>query len=661
MHCKKLHLLLFSILLPFLFSFCSKDKILTEEEDIWLHQNNEIVIALFPYYPPYQFIDGDNKIAGIFIDYLELIEKKIDFKFKRVYYQEWPKLMEDVRNGKVDIVLQIQATKNRQEYLNFYAELFESKHVITVRKDAQYKTNNIKNFKDKIITVPKDYAIFENLKRKYPDHTFVEDKNDLTCLQKLNSGIYDAYIGPQAVVNYIIKTKNLDHLEISAETSFVYKTGVSVNKKNSVLNGIIQKSIENISEREKQNIIENWLYNETKPFYKDPSFLLSFLAILIIILSIFLGLNFYLGFIVKQRTKQLRIAKDTAEKGDRLKTAFIKNVSQEIQIPMSGIIDFSKRLGTPSVTSTEKQKYTDIIIASGKQLINSIDNILEISQLQTQQVALNPQKTDLFQVFETSYSIFAIEANKKGITLLLNNNLKHNERFANIDKSKLTKIINGIVENSIKFTKKGAILISCMIQKSSLIITVRDSGFGIDEKDQKDIFKSFSTSQNKLKKQYEGLGLGLAITKENVDLMKGKLSFSSIPNEGSTFRIELPYVPVTSEESNNEESTNNTVPKQYNALIAEDGEINFLFLKTILTKIKEYDFIIHRAKNGKEAVQSCTENKEIDLVFMDIKMPLMNGYDATRKIKKIRPELPIIAQTAYSTKGDIKKSVRCRL
>ncbi|MBQ4822758.1 transporter substrate-binding domain-containing protein [Aquimarina sp. MMG016] len=647
--------LLSIILLTPLIISCKKDSVLKDSELEWLKKNHTITIAIFPYYPPYQFIDNYKSIEGVYIEYIDLIEKKIGHKFKKRYYADWPELMEDVRAHKIDIVMQIQSTPDRNSYLNFYAELFESQHVIAIRKDETY--HSINDLSTKNIAVPEDYAIFENLKRKYPNFNFIEDKNDLTCLQKLNSGQYDAYIGPKAVVNYLIRTKNLSNLKIASETKLSYKPGIAVDKNNKTLNNIILKAVNGISESEKQKILDNWLFVKTKPFYRKTNFWIYFIIPILSVLFIVLSVTFYLRHKVEHRTKELRLAKELAEKDHKLKSAFINNVSYEIRTPMNGIMGFSSLLNDTEITKKERKKYTDLIVNSCRQLIKSVDNILEISKLRTGQVELHPEKTDLHEVMNTVFSIFEIKAKEKDISLILNNNIKKDQRFILIDQAKLIKVINSLVENALKYTEKGAILISCTAQ-NTLIISVRDSGKGIKFRDQKTIFKSLSQSTKQISEKYGGLGLGLTIAKENTQLMGGEISFSSIPNKGTTFRISLPYYPTDSNISESEESETilNPEARHYEILIAEDGEVNFLFLKTILLKMPEYDFNIHRAKNGMEAVDFCTNTNKIDLVFMDIKMPEMNGYDATKRIKVINGQLPVIAQTAYSTKEDIQNA-----
>ena len=640
-----------------LFFSCTKKKILTATETDWLKQNDSIIVALCPYYPPYQFINDNNSIEGIFIEYLSLIENKINHKFKRKYYSEWPKLMKDAKNNKIDIIIEIESTPSRDTYLNFYSQLFESKHVIVTRKDNT-TNKKITDFNNQQITIPQDFAILELLKKEHPNIIFKENKNDLACLKNLNSGKYDAYIGPKAIANHLINSKKLNNLKISSETDIPYKPLIAVDKKNNALNSIIEKAVLAISDSENKNILENWLYTETKPFYKKPSFLVPFIGFILSVLLFILGINFYLGYVVKQKTKSLKIAKDDAEKDNELKSAFLQNISHEIRTPMNGIIGFSKFLNKEKVSNPEKIKYSEIIVNSSKQLMNSMNNILEISELQTKSVTLNPERTDLHELFNSIFSAYETKAKEKGIVLLLNNSITDPHRFIIIDKSRLYKIIKGLVENAIKFTKKGAILISCAIHKSSLTVTVRDSGIGIKTEDQELIFKSFSQSENQISKKYGGLGIGLTLAKENTSLMKGKLSFSSIQNKGSTFRLEIPFAAFASKNHENTFSvTSNKVrSKPYTILIAEDGDVNFLVLKTILQKIENYDLIVHRANNGKEAISFCKQNETIDLVFMDIKMPEMNGYDATKWIKKSYPNLPVVAQTAYTNDEDIQNA-----
>ncbi len=655
---KKLpHFLL--IISLFILSSCSEKQILSDQETKWLQGQDTIKVAIYPFHPPYQIINKRGNVDGIFTEYLELIERKIGYTFHENIYETWPALMDDVRKEKVDIIVEMNPTKKRKSYLNFYAQLFESPHVIVVRKNASYGSK-IADFYDKTIILPKDYAILETLLDRHPKLKFVTGKDDLACLQKLNSGEYDAYIGPKAVVHYMIRTKNLNNLRIIGETDFQYNSGIAVYKKNKELNKIIEKANKSITRSEKQAILDNWIFNVVTPFYQKTTFWVVFSIATIVFLLLILLINRYLKFKIKERTEELQVAKENAENSNRLKTNFINNISHEIRTPMNGIMGFSEFLNDSNLTTEQRKEYTDIIINSSKQLMSIIDDIMEISKLKSKQFKLQEEETNINELLQKLILGFEALAQKKSITLYQENKISNDQSLVLIDKLKVEKILTKLIDNAIKFTSQGSVKIDSKIKNNSLIIVINDTGIGIKPDDQEIIFNSFSQSEKEIARTYDGLGLGLTIAKENADLMGGQILFTSTLDHGSSFSLILPYRPIiqTNKKNMKKDSLESLEkPFKHVILIAEDGEVNFLFLKTILQKMEDYKFVIHRAENGKKAVDICEENQNIDLVLMDIKMPIMDGYMATKKIKKLRPSLPVIAQTAYSTAEDIERAL----
>ncbi len=657
---KTLRLTFIITILSIWFFSCSKPSSpLTQEEKEWLRNNDSISVAFFPYYAPYQFINDNNQIDGILIDYINLIEEKIDHKFEKRLYVNWERLLNDAKNNEVDIVSEIQQTSERDTYLNFYAQLFKSSHTIVIRKDNDFGSK-IENYYDKTVTVPKDYAIHEILEQKEKGLRIVTEIDDLTCLKQVSNGTYDAYIGPKAVSNYLIKTENLDNLKIVAETKYNYAPSIAVQKNNSVLNQIIAKIDNSISDKEKKVIFDNWLYHEIVPFYKQANFWILLSVIILLFLIAILLLNKYLKYLIKRKTKELKIAKENAEESNKLKTAFIHNISHEVRTPMNGIIGFSELLNDPEITPDKQKEYSKIIIDSSNQLITIIDDIIEISRLQTNQVKLHLEEVNFNELLQLLFSKFQSKAILKNIAIHLDNKLTDEEGTILMDRSKLNKILSNLIDNAIKFTKKGIVEISTQIKDDFLVISIRDTGIGIKSEDQEIIFRNFSQSEKEVTKSYDGLGLGLSIAQKNAQLIKGAISFTSTLNKGSNFILTVPYHPIFDPNKDtaivaSENSKQNPI-KQV-VLIVEDGDINFLFLKTVLLKMTGYKFVIHRAENGKQAVDICEDNENIDLILMDIRMPVMDGYTATKRIKKIRPKLPIIAQTAYSTEEDIQKAL----
>ncbi len=655
---RKLSRFLPAIVVLILFLSCSKEKVLSNAEQEWLLQQDSITAAIYPYHPPYQLINNQGNVDGIFTEYLERIEQKIDYTFKKKYYSTWPKLMDAVEKEEVDIIIEMNPTDGRKSYLNFYAQLFESPHAIVTRKDVSDGTK-ISDFRHKTIVLPEDYAIYEILKQKYPKQKFVIEKDELTCLQKLNSGEYDAYVGPKAVVHYLIRTKNLNNLKIAGETNFIYNSGIAVFKKNKRLSEIISKATRNISRKEEQDILDNWLFEIVTPFYQKTTFWIIFSAISIGLLLTILSISKYLKYKIRQKTKELRSAKENAEESDRLKTNFIRNISHEIRTPMNGIVNFSESLNDYNLTENKRREYTQVIINSGNQLISTIEDILEIAKLQSKQVEVHIEKTNLTLLINTLLSMFEFRAKEKNITLYFENELPGDYNLILIDKAKLNTVLSNIIDNAIQHTKAGYVKISCKIEKQSIVISIEDTGVGIQSDAKKNIIKYFSQLEKETFKNHGSYGLGLTLVKENTAVIGGKVQLVSEEEKGTTFTIILPQNAIQSNivrTSLNYMKQPSKLEKQI-ILIAEDGEINFLFLKTVLIKMQGYDFIIHRAKDGKEALDLCKNDNSIDLVLMDIKMPIMDGYDATKSIKKIRPKLPVIAQTAYSTEEDIKRAL----
>jgi signal transduction histidine kinase/CheY-like chemotaxis protein len=638
---------------------CSKAKDLSIQEKEYLQNNDSIKVALYPYYPPYQFINGQGKMDGIYVDFLELIEKKIDYKFKEVYYNDWSQLIKDIRNNKVDIILEIQKSNERENFLTFYQPLFESKNALVQKKGTKL-FKNLDDLGNKKIVLPENYYTIEVLKKKYPKLNIFNAKDDFECLKKVSEGQYEATIIPKTIVRYLINNNAcLNQLTIATDIDLIYKPGIAVNKKNVLLNSIMNKAYRNITQEEKNNILDNWLFNVVTPIYSKPNFWILISSCVVCLLIIIVLLNRFLNYRIHLKTEELRIAKEKAEESDRLKTNFIQNISHEIRTPMNGIIGFSELLMNGNLTAEEQKEYAKIISNNSKDLIVSIDNILEIAKLHTEIISIRPEEIDLDVLFQNINKKYNQKASEKNIRLIIEKMIDEKNTLILIDKPKLFKILINLVDNAIKFTDQGSVIIKYEIVGDNVIITIKDSGIGIKTKDQGNIFNSFSQSEKEISKNYGGLGLGLSIAKKNADLIGGTITFITKENQGSTFTLKIPFIPVIKKidaKSGNEEVKNEKPEKQI-ILIAEDGDVNFLFLKTILTKMPGFDFLIHRAENGKKAVEICQGNDKIDLVLMDIKMPIMDGYEATKLIKKLRPNLPVVAQTAYSTEDDIQKAI----
>ena len=348
--------------------------------------------------------------------------------------------------------------------------------------------------------------------------------------------------------------------------------------------------------------------------------------------------------------------KEKAEESKKLSNDFISNLSHEIRTPMNGVLGFTKFLSDPNLTDIKRKHYVSIIQNSGKQLMRTMDDLLEFSKLGTKQVKTNKKEVCLNDFLLEMFTVFDVKAKENKIPLYLRKGLSDQKSTILTDENKLNNVLGNLLENAFKFTKSGFIEFGYKKIGSNLEIYVKDTGIGIKKEHQKSIFERFSKEEKESSKNVNGLGLGLWIAKENTELLNGTITLKSKKGEGSAFFVTISYLPI--HENLVKNSTDSSKEKDRETshkckiLIAEDEEINFLFLEILLKEEIDLECTIVHAKNGEEAVEICKKTPDIDFVLMDLKMPVLDGFEALKLIKAFRPDLPIVAQTAFSSTED---------
>jgi PAS domain S-box-containing protein len=361
----------------------------------------------------------------------------------------------------------------------------------------------------------------------------------------------------------------------------------------------------------------------------------------------------------KKIVDELIIAKEKAEESDRLKSAFLANISHEIRTPMNGILGFSELLKEPSITGVEQRKYLEIIEKSGNRMLNIINNIVDISKIEAGSVELTISETNINDQIEYAYTFFKPEADKKGIQLIKNSSFTKQEAILNLDREKLYSILLNLIKNAIKYTDNGVIEIGYKLinsnENSYIEFYVSDTGIGISANEQEVIFKRFFQVDISDRNIRQGAGLGLSISKAFVELMGGKIRVESRVGKGSIFYFTVPYSHTNRSSKQETQHIGNSdyrIPNKLKILIAEDDEISKTLLTFLLKPIASELLIV---QNGLEAVEFYKKNRDIDIIFMDIQMPIMDGFEATRQIRLLNKNVKIIAQTAFALSGDEEK------
>jgi hypothetical protein len=360
----------------------------------------------------------------------------------------------------------------------------------------------------------------------------------------------------------------------------------------------------------------------------------------------------------KKISEDLINAKEKAEESDRLKTEFLNNMSHEIRTPLNGILRFSKMLEKDDLPIEKKTQFIDIIHDGGERLIQVIEDIVDISMIESNQLEItkmNFNLTDLLNNVVLHFTNSNLLKVKSKLSLKLINTI--NPLFnINSDKIRLNQILDNLISNAIKYSNEGVIEIACEILNDKHIeIYVKDNGDGIPEHEVHKLFKRFcSIETDKIK---EGTGIGLAISKGIVDLMGGEIWYEPNQPKGSIFKFNIPIEITTKRESNTKKNISEKLVKNPNKIIylAEDDPISMEFIKEALS---ETGLELQYAYDGNELL-SLIEKKIPDLILLDIKMPNLDGFEALSIIRKKHPDLPVIAQTAHAMdkeKARIKKA-----
>ena len=356
----------------------------------------------------------------------------------------------------------------------------------------------------------------------------------------------------------------------------------------------------------------------------------------------------HLEIMVSERTQDLEKALLKAKEADALKSSFLSNMSHEIRTPLNAIVGFSNLLSSEDITVQDREKFSNIIQSNSEALLVLIDDILDLSKIEAEQVEIKLSTVEVAQILTEVFDTFALQKMKRTLEFRLNRNSFENQFFIIADIFRLKQIFNNLLSNAIKFTHSGHIEIGASQTEDNYItFYVSDTGIGIAPENINLVFERFRKIENNSQTLYRGTGLGLPITKKLVEILGGKIWIDSILGAGSTFFFTMPISKTYKVETDKTKINNKqiTAVESLKILIVEDIEVNFIYLNEL---IKPFKAEVLWAKDGFQSIEISKQNTDIALIFMDIKLPGINGTEAMKEIRKFNKCVPIIAQTAFA-------------
>ena len=611
---------------------------LTKEERRWLEKHRKLRLGSLEDLPPFEFAADDNAFAGVMADIIGQLNTTLDLTMKPELGLTLSQMTAKAKLGELDVITSMVKTPEREREFIFTEPHTSLPQVLITREGFRF-ISRIEELGKARFAVVRDSINGIWLKRDYPDLTLIEHDSLSQALKAVSRQEADVVMTAQAVAEFIQRKQSVKNLRVAAITPYEVEWCMAVRKDRPKLAGILNKQLAAISEREKSLMLEKWMRFRVERQI-DWRLMLFYGLGLICVAGAIIAIFFYANRKLTAEVLQRKKAERSATAANRAKSVFLANMSHELRTPLNAILGYGQLLGQDSNLSGKYRKNIGTINRSATHLLRMIDEILEISKIESGRIMLNKKGFNLPSLVNTTLAMVRMRADQKGLDLAATIAADVPDLiFA--DEDKLHQILSNLLGNSIKYTEKGRIELKVDVtgdgdrHPDRLILQVTDTGLGIAPENIEKIFEPFF-QQSDHTRSTDGTGLGLAMVKQYVTAMEGSISVNSIHGQGTTFQIDLPYEPAQVAEIEERVPNHQVVvglaadQPRYKILIVEDNPDSRSLLEQMLEQV---GFATRTAINGQEAVDIHAA-WDPDLIWMDIRMPVMNGLEATRRIRE---------------------------
>jgi signal transduction histidine kinase/DNA-binding response OmpR family regulator len=648
----------------------AEELVLTQEEKKWLEQHKTIRVGVDASWQPFDYVGEEGEHLGIASDYIKYLEKKLGINVE-IVSGVWNDVLDKAKNKEVDLLACIANTSKRRDFLLFSSAYLNIKTVI-ITQNANNSIFNIQHLFGKKVAIAKGNFVQDLLETNYPNIELLLTHSNEEALKAVAVGDADAHIGNIATATYFIEKNMLTNLKIASSLeNYNYMLSIAVRNDWEIFRNIVQKTLNTMTKEQKDEIYKKWIKFD-KPIM-DYSLVWKITALFVVLIL------FTLFWIKRQKRiimqkeahqheleklqNELKIALQKAQDATKAKSDFLSNMSHEIRTPMNSILGFTEIL-SHEITNNVHKDYLNSIKTSSKTLLGIINDILDLSKIEAGKLKLNCTAIDINHIIKEMQVIFRDKLKEKNLKLIFELDSKIPD-YVLMDELRFRQILLNLLSNAIKFTNEGSITIKTEVNfleetcsTFDLIVSVIDTGIGIEEKYLNKIFDYFEqiNNTNHLDSS-KGSGLGLAICTKIVNLFGGKIYVESQIGVGSCFKIVLNNIHVSSAKEAQHSNFLNIqeyIFEKSKILIVDDIADNRKLISLFFSKTNIETF---EACNGLEALEFLAQHR-VDLVLLDIKMPVLDGYETIVKIKsELDYTMPVVALTA-SVMGEDSYKIR---